>query len=93
MKRETKDRKNARQDFLQMVTNSWTWDRMTPEERQRFIDTLYAGTGAPAENGLIGSYIQRWRTLQAYYSFFLAGLGYTGPRWREPEDAEPTPLF
>ena len=79
-----KVKENAIMDFVHMISNSWTWGRMTDEERQRFtrcIDDLPKGS-------VTGTYDSRWQTLHAIYSAFLAGLGYDGANWREPPKQE-----
>lgn len=66
-------------EFMNMIYKSWTWERMTKAEQNRFeenIDFWYSKT-------VKGSFPQRWEHLQAIYSMFLCGLGYSGPKWRE----------
>lgn len=75
-----KDKEQVYSDFLEMVKNSWTFDRMTEDEKDRCYNTiLLAKTG----NLLSGTYYQRWRQLLAINSAFLLGLGYNGAFWRE----------
>lgn len=78
MKRE---KERAYPDFLEMIRHAWTYDRMTEAERGRLSDAIRF----PLEQNLIsGTYAQRWGQFQAVYNAFLAGLGYDGGDWREP---------
>ena len=86
MKNE-KIKENVIIDFKKMVFNSWTFDRMTPEERQKLFETF---DNIQTEKALKGTYTQRWQILQAIFTSFLNGLGYNGFNWREKED---TPKF
>jgi hypothetical protein len=76
---EGKDKLNACADYIEMTRNSWTWDRMTEDERE---NCLYALEWAN-NHSLFGNYPQRWNILHGVYTAFLAGLGYThDPNWR-----------
>ena len=77
------DKENARQDFGAMIEKSWTYGRMTTEERAAWRGTLDAVT-------VKGSYRQRWNTLNSLYCNFLFDIGYSGADWRE---TNPAPLF
>lgn len=72
-------KENAIKDFLSMIERSWTYNRMTDSEKavlRRWIDEW--------KSNFTGTYKQRWNTLNMIYSFYLAGLGYTGGvSWRE----------
>lgn len=72
-------KENAINDFLSVIERSWTYNRMTDSEKtvlRRLIDEW--------KNNFTGTYKQRWNTLNMIYSFYLAGLGYTGScSWRE----------
>lgn len=77
---ETREKEFSVMDYVEMTRKSWTWGRMTDEERE---NCLYAFQWAD-EHSMIGSYKQRWNTCHAIYTAFLAGLGYTrGANWRE----------
>ena len=80
---ETKE--NATNNYISMTIHSWTFDRMTEDEKKRCIESLKYAKVA-------GAYNTRWEILHSIYHAFLLGLGYTGPRWREPENSE-RPLF
>lgn len=76
----TKNKENALIDFMNMIVDSWTWARMTHEERQRCTDGL-------CRAHLNGTWLQRWQTLNDLYYSFLLGLNYAPSGWREKEEA------
>lgn len=78
----------ARDCFVEMIMKSWTFDKMTENERQRIIDLIYSKI---TEDCLKGTYKQRWAILQAIYNSFLMGLDYKPIGWRE--SLEEIPLF
>ena len=81
---------NAYYDFCKMIEKSWTFERLTEDERGRCWDALHF----PVKLGLLkGCYKVRWGILQSVYTAFLNGIGYNGFNWREPESVEPAPLF
>jgi len=80
-----RNKDDARKDFNSLIIKSWTWERLTDEERGRAIDAIMS-------TKMTGSYDQRWATLNSVYNAFLLGVGYDGPRWREPADSD-APLF
>ena len=67
-------------DFLLSIFGSWTFQRMTEEEREKCLDALNWGASAGAVKGAKNA---RWLILQALYNAFLVGIGYDGPNWRE----------
>lgn len=67
-------------DFCKMVANSWTYQRMTEEEKNRCWDALNFPV---TQDHLKGTYITRWRILQSVYNAFLIGIGYTDGNWRK----------
>lgn len=86
---ESKNKEFALHDFLGMVEQSWTWDRMTDEERARYIEALDWAFNA---GHVKGSYDDRWDALQLTYHMFLLGLDYKPLGWRE-QASEEAPLF
>ena len=74
-----KNKEEAKKDFIVMTQKSWTYERMTEEEKIRF-DELFSENSVNA--ALKGSYLIRWRILQAIFSAYLKGIGYTGWQWR-----------
>lgn len=80
-----KDKERALTDFIEMITKSWTYDRMTEKERTNCIKAL-------RETTLKGTWEHRREVLDSAYNAFLLALDYT-PRWREPETNEPVPFY
>ena len=86
MKDRTKE--NAIDNALEVIKNSWTWERLTTKERTHFIDKLLTYKSA-----IKGSYYQRGEIISAMYAMYLYGLGYeplTG--WRTPKGEEGLPF-
>ena len=79
-----KPKENALPDFLEMIRNSWTYDKMTVEETSRCEKALRS---APTQD-IQGTYHQRWSAYNAVYNAYLIGIGYTGALWREPHPEE-----
>ena len=82
-----KSKEQAQADYIAMIRNSWTFQRMTQEEQEKAINALHC------PDMLQGSYRQRWYTLEAVYRAFLLGIGYDGADWREPEENKPLPFI
>lgn len=81
-----KTKESALSDWMEMIRHSWTWERLTEEERKRFCSLL----SHPGCFHLRGSYMQRWDYLQDVYFAFLTALEYKPIGWRETEEV---PLF
>ncbi len=79
-------KENALQDYINMIVKSWTYGRMTAEEKAACLEVL---NGERNNRALKGNYCHRWDILNSVYGSFLRGLGYTGPNWREPEQTAP----
>lgn len=77
---EQKNKENAVKDFMQMIKESWTYARLTQNERSAWEESV---TWAVNQKVVLGKYSQRWATLNALYHTFLSGVGYTGWKWRE----------
>ena len=80
----TRTKETAKADFIEMIGHSWTWARLTEEEKKRFSSTIYSSK-------VKGTYSQRWELLNSFYRFFLEGCGYKPFGWRETD--EDTPQF
>ena len=90
MKKEIENQKKIDKlmdDFVLMIERSWTFERMTKTEKLNCRYMLEAHT---TKKALKGTYRQRWEILQACYSAFLDGLGYSGANWRETDESAPT---
>ena len=82
-----KIKENVLIEFKKMVFNSWTFNRMSINKRKKLFETF---DNIKIQKALKGTYTQRWDILQAIYTSFLNGLGYTDFNWREKEA---TPKF
>ena len=97
-------KENACMDYYDVVKNSWTWERLTEEERKNFMLRL---SEFDCSGYIKGSYDYRWEQCKMLYSMFLTALGYRADKnivqtdkcdaladyrfaWREDENA---PLF
>lgn len=69
-------------EFKEMIINSWTYNRMTNEEQNKFFEHL---TWERAQKIIKGTYAQRWNILNELYHCYLLGLGYDGFNWREKQ--------
>lgn len=74
------DKENAINNFYEMIRHSWTYGKLTDEEKQQFDKTLKS---VQMQEALKGTYQQRWKILQAIYMAFLNGCGYNDFNWRE----------
>ena len=72
-------KENALLRFCSMICRSWTFDRMTSEEKERCISALLKTENF---NALRGNFEARWHILEVVYDAFLSGLGYDGFLWR-----------
>lgn len=79
-----KRKENVIQDYQQMIYKSWTYEKMTPQEKHQWAEAL---DHIRTCDTLKGTYNQRWETLQAIYYTFLLALNYTW-NWREEKESE-----
>ena len=70
----------AQADWTDRIIKSWTWAKLTDEEKNKFGDEL---NKASMQKIISGTYKQRWGILSALYSMFLDGCGYSGCNWRD----------
>ena len=75
-----KNKENAQADWTDMIIKSWTWAKLTNDERNKFGDEL---NKEATKKIISGTYKQRWEILNALYSMFLEGCGYNGVNWRD----------
>ena len=78
-----KDKETALNEYMEMIKKSWTYARLTDEERERMFEAL-------RRTKLFGKFDQRCEQLHSVYYAFLLGVGYKPIDWREPEE---TPKF
>lgn len=62
--------------FENVIKKSWTWERLTEEEKRRFVNM-------PVFDEIRGADKQRVEWLNTIYHAFLVGLGYKLIGWRE----------
>jgi hypothetical protein len=78
---------NAVENYFQnVIKKSWTWGKLTEEERQRFIDM-------DVFNKVKGDDKTRIEWFNTIYTSFLTALGYKPFGWREADEDECPPLF
>ena len=70
--------------FQNVIKKSWTWQKLTQEEQQRFIDM-------DVFDKIKGTDKQRVEWLNTIYTAFLSALGYKPIGWRE-DFFEETPM-
>ena len=87
-----KAKENAAADYMQMNKQSWTYCRLTEAEKKRWNDLFIQYTDSDSDGSIKGTYESRWKQYNALYSAFLAGAGYGGHTWREPNE-ESIPMF
>lgn len=80
-------KEQAKQDYLDMIKQSWTWAKLTQQEKDKFLELLEHPCSAVV---IKGSYEQRWQACEAIYHTFLEGLGYTPLDWRETTPTKTT---
>ena len=75
-----KKKENAVNDFITMIKRSWTWERLTPQERHVYLDRMdfLDRTGK-----IKGRYEDRWAQAQELYTMFIDGAGAHEDHWRE----------
>lgn len=66
--------------YLDMIFQSWTWDRLYKDEKDRFIELINSDHILKL---LKGTRAARWNILNGLYESFLIGVGYTPVDWRE----------
>lgn len=73
-------KENALVHYLAMTCRSWTFARMTQEEKERCI---FAFLWSSEQGHIKGSFSARWDTMQSIYHAFLSALGYSKGKFRE----------
>ncbi len=75
-----KDKELAKQEYLEMIKQSWTWAKLTDKEKNKFVEILEYPSSVVV---IKGDYKQRWRACGALYHTYLTGLGYDdSSKWR-----------
>ena len=76
------EKEKALYDFKVMIEKSWTYEKMTREEKDNWERVL---NDVRTITCLKGNYDTRWNILQALYMSYLIGIGYDSFNWRESE--------
>ena len=63
-------------EFYESLTQSWTWKRLTEEEKKKFNNMNVL-------DRLKGTNNKRIDYLNLIYNDFNLGLGYNNPNWRD----------
>lgn len=73
-------------DYIECIYNSWTWARLSEEEKSHIIKIL--GLSKPDQNPLpsLGDYEADWTKCSDIYTSCLALLKYDPINWREPDN-------
>lgn len=72
--------------FQNVIKKSWTWERLTKAEQQRFMDM-------DVFDKIKGNDKTRVEWLNTVYVSFLSALGYQPIGWRETEEEKEIPRF
>ena len=73
-------KENAVSDYMKMIKESWTWEKLTEEEKTNFEKSVLWSL---EQKIIVGNYKQRYMILHALYHTFLNGVGYTNEKWRD----------
>lgn len=76
--------------FQDTIKKSWTWNKLTEEEQQRFVDMVIEDNIFDRIKGKDKTRIEWFNTI--YHSFLFA-LGYKFIGWRETEEEKELPKF
>lgn len=78
---------NAVENYFQnVIKKSWTWEKLTEEEQDRFISMNVF-------DRIKGNNQTRVEWLNTIYHTFLYALGYKLIGWRETEEEKEMPMF
>lgn len=72
----------AIEDHVKKITESWTWNKLTEDERNRYAAEMSRNL---TRNLFIGEYAIVTEIMDALYDMFLEGLGYSRVTWRAEE--------
>lgn len=74
-----RNKENAINDFIDMIKHSWTYEKLTKQEKYKLVEVF---NNIRVSKCLKGTYKQRYDILQAIYMSFLYGVGYNDFNWR-----------
>ena len=78
-----KEKENAYNYFVNTIKNSWTFKKLTEQEKQNLQEVFFS---VRTENAVKGSFKQRVEILNAIYFSFLKALNYEPIDWREEKE-------
>lgn len=78
-----KIKENIRTDYMEMIQNSWTYQRLTQKEKDKWVELLQL---TDAYGVLKGTYNQIWQVLGMVYQSYIVGLGYDNFNWRSTKE-------
>lgn len=82
-----KAKENAYTDWFEMTFNSWTWGKLTDNEKTTFTNRM--DDWCNNRGLLVGTYQHRWEILNELYYMYLLGIGYKPIGWRENTEENP----
>lgn len=80
--KDMKDKERAKSEWWNMIQKSWTWNRLTQEEQDKFCRKFVFVNPK-------GTYRQRLEVLEIFYEGFLTALDYKPIGWRETDRNTP----
>ena len=69
-------KEDALKDYLEEIKQSWTWARLSEEEKKVFEKRINCERFI---SSIKGNYNARWNIISNYYFMFLLGLGFDNP--------------
>lgn len=75
------DKQRDIDEFIGSISFSWTWDRLTEEERTQFKNWIHSDRYLDT---IKGTSYQRFDIMNNFYFMFLLGLGYGKNKRFEP---------
>lgn len=78
------ENKEIIEKFNEMVVKSWTYDKLTPNEKENWNKVIF--DNPMVENALKGREFQKYHILNTIYHSFIMGCGYDDFYWRCSEE-------
>lgn len=82
-----RDTKNVRIDFLDVIENTWVWNKLTENEKRIFKNILCAEVKDKKIEDKI-KYAKEWDKLHHLYNDLLDLVGYRNFGWREEKEVK-----
>ena len=76
-----KDKENAYSEYDKMIRKSWTYARLSEEEKKRW-DYIFEEVTKNKYKVITGNFNSRWKQLHNIYEAFIIGLGYPNGKFR-----------